>query len=166
LIFLRSFCKIKQDRQERRRIVMSPASTKGIVIRRLPPDSDLLDELQAVAQKEGIALGHISGIGALKTARVGIFLPDQARYEVKEFAGELEICHLSGNISLKDGIPFVHAHIVLADREARAWGGHVLPGCRVFVAEVILSSFKGEKKERLPQPDFPGLALWSLEEEP
>ncbi|MBM3284912.1 MAG: DNA-binding protein, partial [Candidatus Aminicenantes bacterium] len=118
---------------------MRLASPKGIIIRRLPPDSDLLEGLQAIARKEGIALGQISGIGALKTANVGIFLPDQARYDVKEFAGELEICHLSGNISFKDGFPFVHAHIVLSDREGRAWGGHVLPGCRVFVAEVILS---------------------------
>jgi len=139
--------------------------TKNIIIRRLRPGADLLEELQTLAQKENIALGHISGIGALNSAAVGIFLRGESRYEAREFMGELEICHLSGNISLKDGRPFVHAHMLISDRQGRAWGGHLLPGCRIFVAEVVILSLEGAKRERLPQPELSGLALWPLEED-
>jgi predicted DNA-binding protein with PD1-like motif len=144
---------------------MNSIKTKNIIIRRLRPGADLLEELHTLARKEGIALGLVSGIGALKSAALGVFLPDESRYETRELMGELEICHLSGNISLKDGKPFVHAHIVISDRQGRAWGGHLLPGCRIFVAEVVILSLEGEKRQRLPQPELSGLALWSLEED-
>lgn len=144
---------------------MDPIKTKNIIVRRLRPGADLLEELQAMALKEDISLGLVSGIGGLKSAAVGIFLPDESRYETREFKGELEICHLSGNISLKEGRPFVHAHLVISDRQGRAWGGHLLPGCRIFVAEVVILSLEGAKRERLPQTELSGLALWPLSED-
>ncbi len=33
---------------------------------------------------------------------------------------------------MKDGEIFVHAHITLADRKGRAYGGHLMPGTMVF----------------------------------
>ncbi|MDH7513174.1 MAG: DNA-binding protein [Clostridiales bacterium] len=144
---------------------MKKIKIKNIVVRRLRPDADLLEELNTLAQKENISLGLISGIGALKSAALGIFLAEENRYETREFAGELEICHLSGNISLKDKKPFVHAHIMISDRHGRAWGGHLLPGCPIFVAEVVILALEGSKKERLPQPELSGLSLWPLEDD-
>lgn len=144
---------------------MSSASVTKVHIWRLRPDSDLLEELNSLANRESIFLAQISGIGALSSATLGIFLPREARYDVKKLEGELEICHLSGNISLKEDKSFVHAHLVVSDREGRAWGGHLLPGCRVFVAEVIIISFEGERLKRFSQPNLPGLFLWPLEEE-
>ena len=144
---------------------MNSTKIGNIIVRRLRPGADLLEELHTLARKEDITLGHISGIGALKGASVGIFLSEESRYEAREFSGELEICYLSGNISLKDGRPFVHAHMVISDRQGRAWGGHVLPGCRIFVAEVVIFSLEGAKRQRLPQPELSGLALWPLEED-
>lgn len=145
---------------------MSPVKVKDVIIRRLQPDADLLEELQGLASREKIRLGQISGIGALTRAAVGIFLPEQGQYQVKQYEGELEICSLIGNISLKDGRPFVHAHIVISDKEGRAFGGHLLAGCRIFVAEIIILLFQGAKRERLPQPRLSGLALWPLDSEP
>ncbi len=144
---------------------MKKIKIKNIIVCRLRSGADLLGELQTLAQKEGISLGLISGIGALKSAAVGIFLPEESRYETREFVGELEICHLSGNISIKDKKPFVHAHLVISDRQGRAWGGHLLPGCRIFVAEAVILAFKGSKRERLPQPELSGLSLWPLEDD-
>lgn len=145
---------------------MRPIEVENVLIRRLRPGADLLEEIQNLASREKIRLGQISGIGALTRAQVGIFLPEQGRYQVKELEGELEICSLIGNISLKEGRSFVHAHIVLSDKEGRAFGGHLFPGCCIFVAEIIILSLKGAKRERLPQPDLSGLALWPLDSEP
>ncbi|MGQ9673319.1 MAG: PPC domain-containing DNA-binding protein [Candidatus Aminicenantales bacterium] len=144
---------------------MSSASVAKVHIWRVKPDSDLLEELNSLANREGIFLAQISGIGALSSATLGIFLPREARYDVIKLEGELEICHLSGNISLKEDKSFVHAHLVVSDREGRAWGGHLLPGCRVFVAEVIIISLEGARLKRFSQPNLPGLFLWPLEVE-
>jgi predicted DNA-binding protein with PD1-like motif len=142
---------------------MKGLKVKRVVMRRLVPGADLLEELNKLANAEGIELGALSGIGALRKAAVGIFDVAKGEYVVNEFDGEMEICALTGNVSLKEGTPFVHAHLSLSDREGRAFGGHVMPGCEIFVAEVILWEFEGARLERRPQADCGGLALWAAE---
>ena len=142
---------------------MSGLSVKRVVMRRLVPGGDLLEELNKLARTEGIELGALSGIGALRKAAVGIFDIGKSEYAVNKFDEEMEICALTGNISLKEGAPFVHAHLSLSDMQGRAFGGHMMPGCEIFVAEVILWEFEGARLERRPQEDCGGLALWAAE---
>jgi predicted DNA-binding protein with PD1-like motif len=142
---------------------MSGLSVKRVVVRRLAPGGDLLEELTKLARAEGVELGALSGIGALRKAAVGIFDVGKKEYLVNKFDGEMEICALTGNVSLKEGEPFVHAHLALSDRQGRAFGGHVMPGCEIFVAEVILWEFEGARLERRPREDCGGLALWAAE---
>jgi predicted DNA-binding protein with PD1-like motif len=142
---------------------MSGLSVKRVVVRRLVPGGDLLEELNKLARTEGIELGALSGIGALRKAAVGIFDIGKSEYAVNKFDEEMEICALTGNVSLKEGEPFVHAHLSLSDGQGRAFGGHTMPGCEIFVAEVILWEFEGARLERRPQEDCGGLALWAAE---
>lgn len=142
---------------------MDAINVKRVVMRRLAAGKDLLEELNKLVASEGIELGALSGIGALKKAAVGIFDAEKREYIANEFDEEMEICALTGNVSLKDRKPFVHAHLSLSNREGHAFGGHVLPGCEIFVAEVILWEFEGAKLERFPRDDCSGLALWAAE---
>jgi predicted DNA-binding protein with PD1-like motif len=132
-------------------------------MRRLAPGADLGEELNKLVRAEGVELGAVSGIGALRKAAVGIFLPAEREYRTNAFDQEMEICALTGNVSLKDGEPFVHAHLALSDREGRGFGGHVMPGCEIFVAEVVVWEFEGPRLERKPQEECGGLALWAAE---
>ncbi len=142
---------------------MNAINVKRVVVRRLVPGADLLEELNKLVKVEGIELGALSGIGALRKAAVGIFDLEKREYKVNEFDEEMEICALTGNVSLKESEPFVHAHLALSDREGRGFGDHLMPGCEVFVAEVILWEFEGARLERRPQADCGGLALWAAE---
>ncbi len=134
-----------------------------VVVKRLPPGTDLLAELNRVVAEEKIELGLVSGIGALRKAAVGIFLQDKKEYRTNSFDKEMEICALTGNVSLKEGKPFVHAHLSLSDAEGRAFGGHIMPGCEIFVAEVVVVAFEGPRYERTPQPECGGLWVWARE---
>lgn len=142
---------------------MAKMKAKRAVMRRLPPGGDLLEELNKLARDEGIELGEISGIGALRRAAVGIFVPEAREYKVHTYNEQTELCVLAGNVSLKDGEPFVHAHVSLTDAEGRGLGGHVMPGCEIFVAEVVVWEFEGPRLERCPQEECGGLALWAAE---
>jgi predicted DNA-binding protein with PD1-like motif len=132
-------------------------------MRRLPPGTDLLEELNKLARAQKVELGALSAIGAVRKAAVGIFDEEKREYITNVFDEEMEICALTGNVSLKDGEPFVHAHLSLSDREGRGFGGHIMPGCEVFVAEVILWEFVGARREREPREECGGLALWAAE---
>ena len=142
---------------------MGAISVKRVVMRRLVPGGDLLEELNKLVRFEGIDLGALSGIGALKKAAVGIFDLEKREYIINKFDEEMEICALTGNVSLKEGEPFIHAHLSLSDRRGRAFGGHVMPGCEIFVAEVVLWELEGARLERCPREDCGGLALWTAE---
>jgi len=142
---------------------MASMKVKGAIMRRLEVGADLLEELNKLVRAEGVELGAVSGIGALRKAAVGIFLPDKREYKTNTFDEEMEICALTGNVSLKDGEPFVHAHLALSDKEGRGFGGHVMPGCEIFVAEVVVWEFEGPRLERKPREECGGLALWAAE---
>lgn len=124
---------------------------------------DLLEELTAICRKENIRLGRIEALGAVQEARLGFYDQQRREYQFLTLSEPLEITMLIGNISLKDGDPFVHAHITLADEAGKAFGGHLAPGTVVFACEFIIVSFDGPVFER----DFDGktgLPLWTMSE--
>ncbi|OGD11311.1 MAG: hypothetical protein A2Y86_04915 [Candidatus Aminicenantes bacterium RBG_13_62_12] len=141
---------------------MKRITVSRVLVRRFRRGTDLLEELARLALEDKISFAEISGIGALSRASLGVILPGKNSYRVRSLSGELEICSLQGNISLKEGRPFVHAHLVLSDRGGRAFGGHLLPGCLVFVAEVIVRVLSGPPLERVPDGETGGLWLWPL----
>ncbi len=142
---------------------MDAIKVKRVIMRRLEPGKDLLDELNRLVRDEDIRLGAVTGIGALKKAAVGIFDQAKGEYVTRRFDDEVEICALVGNVSLKDGAPFVHAHLTLSDKDLVAYGGHMMPGCVVFVAEVTIWEMEGATLTRAPDAACGGLAVWALE---
>lgn len=139
----------------------NPYKIGRILVGRLNFRDDLLSGLTAICSANRICTGVISVIGAVQSAKLGYY--DQAK---KAYTGcvslnrKLEICSLTGNISLKEGIVFVHAHIVLADLKGKAFGGHLMPGTEVFAAEYCITEHKGKKLHRIKDP-VTGLPLWS-----
>jgi len=82
-------------------------------------------------------------------------------YESIVLEQPLEILRLAGNVSLMNGEPMVHAHIILADSEGKAYGGHVAPGTVVFACEYIIQAFERIEFERVRDVET-GLSLWNL----
>jgi len=121
---------------------------------------DLLGALTQFCRANAIRLGAFHLIGAVKNAKLGYYSQDEKKYTgCVEFDQKLEIVSCSGNISLKDGESFVHAHIALADYKGNAFGGHLMPGTTVFAAEFVIQEFTGALLERSQEP-CTGLPLW------
>ncbi len=124
--------------------------------------TDLLDELNLFCVRHKIELGFFSVIGALTKARLGYYEQQKKRYVTcVELKKKLEITSCTGNISLKDGRPFVHAHVTLADLRGRCYGGHLMRGAKIFAAEYLIAEYKGGRLEREFDPQT-GLQLWPL----
>ncbi|MBO8167659.1 MAG: DNA-binding protein [Thermoanaerobacteraceae bacterium] len=130
-----------------------------ILMGRVPHDADLLQWLTHFVQENHIRLGEISLIGAVKKAVLGYYHQDRQEYEQLVIDMPLEIANGTGNVSLKDGKPFVHLHVTLADDRGTAFGGHVAEGTRVFACEVIIREFTGTELSR-HKDETTGLTLW------
>ena len=128
-------------------------------IGKLSHGKDLLEEMTALCIKEDITLGRVEGIGAVQRARVGYYNQAAREYQYMEFNGHLEITNLSGNVSIKDNKPFVHAHVTFSDEKGNAFGGHLAQGTLIFAFEIILHAFEGPQCTR-SFDDVTGLPLW------
>lgn len=124
---------------------------------------DLLQELTDVCVKGNIKLGRVEAIGAVRKACIGFYNQENRTYQFSSIDCTLEIAQLIGNVSLKDGKPFVHAHITLADEKGKSYAGHLAPGTVVFACEFVIESFDGPGFERVPDEET-GLPLWSIRE--
>lgn len=122
---------------------------------------DLLEALTQFCRTLGIRLGTFSVIGAVTCAKLGYYDQKEKKYSgCVELDKKLEISSCSGNISIKDGEIFVHAHITLADFEGKAYGGHLMPGTKIFAAEFFIQELSGAELVRQPEAKT-GLPLWS-----
>ncbi len=139
--------------------------TKGkVILRRLAPGGDLLEEISALARREEIKCGTVTAIGAVRRARIGYYDQKSRVYRERELEDPREICSCLGNISLREGEIFVHAHVVLADREGKTLGGHLCPGTEIFAAECRLDELLLRPPERVYDEET-GLSLWPLPED-
>ena len=85
------------------------------------------------------------------------------RYDGKEYAREKvqpssEILSLQGNVSMKEGKPFVHLHVNLADEDMSVRGGHLFNGTVSMTIELIMLELNS-KFVRIPS----GGTFWRLD---
>jgi uncharacterized protein len=127
---------------------------------RFETNDDLLDAVNRFITEKQINLGTINIIGAVKKASLGYYSQEQKKYtDCVKLDKKLEIASAMGNISLKDNKPFAHIHIVFADFDGKAFGGHLMPGTIVYAAEFFIQEYSGKTLNRVLDPAT-GLPLW------
>lgn len=131
-----------------------------VLMGRLPKGADLLESLTDICSRKGIKLGEVRAIGAVSRARIGYYDQTERVYRFLEFNDHLEITSLVGNVSLKDGKPFVHAHVTLADEKGSVFGGHLAEGTLIFAAEYVIREFLSTEIPAREFDDETGLYLW------
>ncbi|MFO7773873.1 MAG: PPC domain-containing DNA-binding protein [Dehalococcoidia bacterium] len=129
------------------------------LIVRLKHGADLIQSITELARNNGIETGSFTAIGALKRASLGYY--DQRGHEYRKIRidSPYELASCVGNVSLKGGEPFVHAHVVLSDEKGTTRAGHLLEGT-VFAAEVHLRRLQGPRLER-KYDEVTELMLWT-----
>ena len=107
-----------------------------------------------------ITSGQLSGIGAVKNVDIGAYNITSKEYIHKIFDSILELLSFQGNVAIKDGEPFIHAHITLGNHDMEVSGGHLFEMEVAAVGEFIIHDFK-DKTHRVLNEDI-GLATLSL----
>ena len=135
---------------------------KDKILVSLEKGDEIFDSIYTVINENDIKFGWINGIGAAENITLGAYPLQIKDYIKKEFEGEFELTSLVGNISTKNGNPFIHIHASISDEECNAYGGHLFSGTITATGEFIifLSNSNVNRKESL---DI-GLYLWNLNE--
>ena len=113
-----------------------------IVVRRDKGD-EIAKSLRDVAKREGLNLASVSGIGATDDFEVGVFDLDCGDYKRFRFCGNHEIVSLAGNVTTKDGAPYIHLHNTCAGEVGKIVGGHLFEAKISLTAEIFLQKGAG-----------------------
>jgi predicted DNA-binding protein with PD1-like motif len=101
---------------------------------------DLINKsLMELSVKENISNAWINGIGAIDSVEVGYMDVVNKKYQKRNFNDNYELISLIGNITIKDGVPFVHTHITFSDTEYKVFGGHLFDAKITATGEIILT---------------------------
>lgn len=95
--------------------------------------------LTTFAARHGLTAAHFTAIGAFSHVVVAYFDWETREYRRVPIDEQVEVLSLVGDISVKDGEPKVHAHVVVGKSDATAHGGHLMEGYARPTLEVVLT---------------------------
>jgi uncharacterized protein len=123
-------------------------------------NDDVRENLLEFANANRCGDAHLSAIGAFSNVTLGYFDRQRKVYKEIPIQEQVEVLSLSGNITLADGKPKLHAHIVVGKSDGTAHGGHFLGGRVWPTLEMILTELPVHL--RRAHDSETGLALISL----
>ena len=94
----------------------------------LDPGEEATASLLKFAREHNVHAAQISAIGAFSRAVLGFFEFDRRDYRRIVLDEQLELVSLLGNLATDGKDVKLHCHAVVANREGRAFGGHLLEG--------------------------------------
>ena len=137
-----------------------PFTREQVSLVRFTHGADLLEELTDVSARSKVKAASVEVIGSLSTLVLGFYDQDRREYESRRYDGAWEIASAVGNVSVLDGEPTVHLHVVASGENGSCVGGHLMPGCTVFAAEGAITALKGHAPPERELDGATGLKLW------
>jgi predicted DNA-binding protein with PD1-like motif len=135
----------------------------GRVVVRIESGERVAESLLRLLRAEDIGYAVVSGLGAVCQIRLSYWNAESRQYEAHEMEEQMEVVSLTGNVTLRDGEPFLHVHIALGRQDLSVLGGHFSEAVAHPTLEVWL------QRENEPVPRVPdatsGLALMELPEQ-
>ena len=128
---------------------------------RLPHGKDLITSIEDFCKASSIQMATFSVIGAVSFATLGAYDQKQQVYATFTQEEPLEIVACTGNVSLLDQNPVIHAHIVLGNVEGKTVGGHLFSETIIYAGEIDLQELTAPPLERA-YDDTTGLMLWKI----
>ena len=105
---------------------------------RLDKGDEIIESLTLFAKENNIKGGHLTGIGAANNLKIGLFDTEKKEYITRQFTDDYEIISLLGNVSVQEEKVRLHLHITIADKEQKAFGGHLYSAVISAVCEIVL----------------------------
>jgi predicted DNA-binding protein with PD1-like motif len=101
-------------------------------------DEEVAAGLTAFARKHRLSAAHFTAIGALSRAVLGYFQRERREYKRIPIDEQVEVLVMAGDITLQDGEPKVHAHVVVGKSDGTAHGGHLMEARVWPTLEVVI----------------------------
>jgi uncharacterized protein len=121
---------------------------------------EVMEGLTRFASERQLSAGQFTAIGAFSDVKLGFLDPQTKEYEPIVVDEQVEALSLVGDVSLEDGKPRIHAHVVVGKRDGSAHGGHLLEAHVWPTLEVVLTESPAHLRRRVdPETGLPLIVL-------
>ena len=117
----------------------------------LKAGTSLTDEILRIARREKIKTARVEAIGGVNKLKLAYFNHETKRYEEHDFDEFLEVTGMLGNITRKDGKPFLHAHCTFGRRDMSVVGGHLVSATVFPLMEVVITPTRNSATRRFDE---------------
>lgn len=104
----------------------------------LATGDEILSGLTELAERRHITSAYITGLGGLSTALLGWGDPSNGAFKKVVVDQKAELVSLVGNISMRNGKPYVHLHGVVGLSDGSTRAGHVIEAHVAPIAEITV----------------------------
>jgi len=110
--------------------------------------ADIPKDILAIAEKEKTVTARVEAIGGVNELSLAYFNHEAKKYEEHTFQEFLEVTSILGNVTLKDGKPFLHIHGTFGRKDLSVLAGHVI-SAKVFpLLELVMTPTKNRALRR------------------
>ena len=102
-------------------------------------DEEFVAGLTSWAKENKLGGSHFTAIGAFREVTLGYFDRGKKNYQKIPVPEQVEVLSLIGDIALTNGVPQIHAHVVVGKSDGGAHGGHILEARVWPTLELILT---------------------------
>ena len=112
---------------------------------RLDPGEEIVASLTRLVEQEQVQLGSVTAIGAANDVTIGIFSTQEKQYHARRYQGDYEISALVGNVTRKEGEPYLHLHITIGNPvTGEVHAGHLTSATISATLELFLQVWDGQ----------------------
>ncbi len=116
--------------------------------------------LLTFAKNHNLSASHFAAIGAFSEVTLGYFQWEKKEYKKIPVKEQVEVLSMVGDITLQDGEPKVHAHVVLGKSDGTAHGGHLIEArVRPTLEVIVVESPKHLQRKYNPDVGFAAISL-------
>lgn len=118
---------------------------------------EVMETMAAWCREQEVSAARFTAIGAFSEAVLAWFDWESKEYRDIPVDEQVEVLTLAGDVAEKDGVPSVHAHVVVGQRDGATRGGHLIRGHVRPTLELVLDDVPQHLRKR-HDPES-GLAL-------
>lgn len=115
---------------------------------RLSVGEDIVKAVTELCRMENIVCAQVNGIGAVSRATVGFYDLDKGEYKPNTFEEPMEMVSLLGNITRKNGEPYIHLHASFSNERCEVVGGHLTEAIIGVTAEIFVNTLPDAVERR------------------
>ena len=125
--------------------------SSDIIILRLDSKEEVRRSVENFCAEQNIQSGWIEVLGSTQDVELAYYDIKKKEYLSKRFHEDLEILTITGNIALKDGKPFCHAHGTFSNKAMQVVGGHINLCVVSATGEVMIRVTEGLMKREFDE---------------